>query len=188
MRRFGRSLPRAFGRNRFPAGGSRARAQLTSPSTAYASKSHRHGPPDRNAATPIPSRARDLSISWGGARGGSRYKPEGCSSRSFCFGQIPFGRIVEPELARRPPCPTGLGRAMVAGRGVPSAGIWRGDFPTMRGEGEATWNNGPGASSLSPSARKSGRQITAGTPRPAQPSTQPEGVPKRRDAPSDSPP
>jgi hypothetical protein len=30
----------------------------------------------------------------------------------------------------------------------------------LGGEGEVTWNNGPGASSRSPSARKSGRQST----------------------------
>ncbi len=61
------------------------------------------------------------------------------------------------------------GRAMVTGCGVPPAGIWRGDFSMMRGDGEVTWNNGPGASSRSPSARKSAPQITAGTPHPAQP-------------------
>jgi hypothetical protein len=42
----------------------------------------------------------------------------------------------------------------------------------MGGEGEVTWNNGPGASSLSPPARKIARQITAGTPLPAQPQRQ----------------
>jgi hypothetical protein len=44
----------------------------------------------------------------------------------------------------------------------------------MGGEGEVTWNNGPGASSLSPPARKSARQIPAGTPHPAQPTAQPQ--------------
>jgi len=41
----------------------------------------------------------------------------------------------------------------------------------MRGDGEETWNHGPGSSSRSPSARKSGRPIPAGTPHPAQPAT-----------------
>ena len=63
------------------------------------------------------------------------------------------------------------GRAMATGCGVPSAGIGRGDFSMMRGDGEETWNHGPGSSSRSPSARKSGRPIPAGTPHPAQPAT-----------------
>jgi hypothetical protein len=37
----------------------------------------------------------------------------------------------------------------------------------MRGDGEETWNNGPGSFSRRPSGRKSARQIPAGTPHPA---------------------
>ena len=96
-------------------------------------------------------------------------------------------RLLHPEgLYRKPKSRAARadrqirGRAMVTGCGVPSAGIWRGDFSMLGGDGEVTWNNGPGASSLSPSARKSGRQIAAGTPLPAQPTAQPKTQPKRQ--------
>ena len=42
----------------------------------------------------------------------------------------------------------------------------------MRGDGEATWNNGPGASSRSPSARQSGRQTVPETQQPVFPARQ----------------
>jgi hypothetical protein len=75
-----------------------------------------------------------------------------------------FGR----KPSRAPPDVSEANRARdgLAGFGVPPAGIWRGDFPMMRGDGEETWNNGPGSPSRRPSGRKSARQIPAGTPNP----------------------